>query len=186
MQDDFELLKQQPGFPELASQAWDLAGKALDRAKEARAEFEAAAKALHRAEEALRTCDSSLEKMFEIGERLGYPRELVEAYCRHEATKAKERAGPEGSNKRRLPNTELMILVAELIAEKGRPTTLEEILETLDGMDILLPGKAPEKNMLAYLSRSPLIRSVKRGWYDYDPALLDAAKRQVKGAQSHE
>lgn len=186
VQDQFELIRQQPGFSELALQAWTMADRAEAKLQEAKAEFEAALKALNRAEEASQTYRAHREKMLELGERLSFPRELVEDFCRHELSRSKEDADPEGAKKRRLPNSELMIFVAEMIAQKNRPVNLEEILEAIAEHGILLPGAAPEKNMLAYLSRSPLIRSVKRGWYDYDPLLLEAARRQMKGTQGHE
>lgn len=180
MQDQFEHIKQEPGFPELVTQAWELAEIARGKVEEAKAEYESALKTLHRYEEGLNSAVLTLDRILDLGERLGFPRDLVEAFCRQEITRSKEQASPDSSTKRRLPNAELMILVAEIIAEKNRPVTLVEILEGLEALDVLLPGRAPEKNLLAYISRSPLIKSVKRGWYDYDPLLLDAAKRQVR------
>jgi hypothetical protein len=34
--------------------------------------------------------------------------------------------------------------------------------------------------MLAYLSRSPIIKSPKKGWYFYDPELLEVAEQKVR------
>ncbi|MNY51641.1 hypothetical protein D3C86_1872480 [compost metagenome] len=76
-----------------------------------------------------------------------------------------------------------MVLIGQAIRRTGHPMNIDQILAALEEEDIHLPGKDPRKNLLAYLSRSPIIRSTKKGWYTFNPNVLDAAERQVEAAK---
>lgn len=181
MSDEFTRIKEEPGLSDLILPVRAQHDRAYQDLREAKAAFELARKTLERAEAAFDLEVLKLDQVMRFAMRLGYSREELDHFCDRELATVQKQQVTEIAKKRTYGNTELMIKVAELLANAGEPLTLAEIMGHLDQMGIHLPGKAPERNLTAYLSRSPLITSVRRGWYYYDEQLLKATRRRMEG-----
>lgn len=152
----------------------------------ARADLQAALKQAEEARTRAEYLTAQYENLRHMAEPLGYTPEQVDAFCMAEWQRRVHEASlpPEALGKRRVSNYELMVLVGQAIRNSGHPLNIDQIMAALEQEDIYLPGKEPRKNLLAYLSRSPIIRSTKKGWYTFDPSLLEAAERQVEASRA--
>ena len=124
---------------------------------------------------------SQLENLLGLAGSNKLSPEDVIAYCeavlRYRAYQAS--LPPEAFGKRRVSNAELMVIIARAIRQAGTPLDLEEIMRELEAQRIFLPGKDPRSNLLAYISRSPLVKTVKKGLYTFVPELLVAAENKL-------
>lgn len=119
---------------------------------------------------------SEFARYVEIAVGLGFKREDVEKAVEIEV--GATQATPDVQY--RVSNRALMLHIAEIIEDVGHPLTMREILEGLDQKGVKLPGLEPRRNLLAYISRSPLVKSITKGVYDFDRDLLRVMRSQER------
>ena len=148
---------------------------------DARVTYERAMKEAEAAKAKLDLTTSQFENLLTLASTNGLSRAAVEEYCQAAHTRKVQEASlpPEYFGKRRVRNLELMVVIARAIKAAGAPLGIDDILDVIERERIFLPGKEPRANLLAYISRSPLIQTVKRGLYNYNPELLAAAELEL-------
>lgn len=161
----------------------DLLFPVYEKMRQAQGAHEAAVRQAKTAKERFDFHQSQFGSLLLMAETQNLTRDDVERFCREMLERKMHEASlpPEAFGMRRVSNNELMLIIGRSIRRAGRPLDIEEILTAIESEKVYLPGKEPRKNLLAYISRSPLIITVKRGLYGYDPELLAVAEKEASG-----
>lgn len=123
----------------------------LQESKERR---DAARREIAEAEKALAMAEAKMGGIMQLAEAHGVTEDDIA-----QAAKAKP---PIIDTRPSLSTSDLMTKAAEFLKASGYPRTVDDITKALEEQGIKVP---PRSNLLAYISRSDRIKTVKRGLY---------------------